>query len=188
MVILLLSLMSWVIIVVNPSNASASDTLATNTGSSSLSERSEKKYGFGLAILLFLFCLRVIGQLVVANVPVPFLPPMEQWHSNLLPYPVLVLGQFAIIGLYLKVCMDVLRDGGFFAKPHPKLERLLTRFGIVYVLFMIGRYVVRMSMFPDERWFGGTIPIVFHFVLASFILLFADYQRKKCKDNADVDR
>jgi hypothetical protein len=31
------------------------------------------------------------------------------------------------------------------------------------------RYVVRMRRRPDQRWFGGTIPIVFHFVLASYL-------------------
>jgi hypothetical protein len=40
---------------------------------------------------------------------------------------------------------------------------------------MVLRYVLRMSLYPDQRWFGGTIPIFFHYVLASFILVFANF-------------
>jgi hypothetical protein len=28
---------------------------------------------------------------------------------------------------------------------------------------------------PDQRWFGGTIPIVFHWVLAAFLLVYGVY-------------
>jgi len=34
---------------------------------------------------------------------------------------------------------------------------------------------LRMSLYPDQRWFGGTIPIVFHCVLATFILAVAHF-------------
>jgi hypothetical protein len=40
---------------------------------------------------------------------------------------------------------------------------------------MVIRYVVRMVLFPEERWFGGCIPIVFHWVLAAFLIVFALY-------------
>lgn len=35
-----------------------------------------------LWILLFLFCLRVLGQILVAFAGVTFLPPMEDWFSG----------------------------------------------------------------------------------------------------------
>ena len=31
------------------------------------------------------------------------------------------------------------------------------------------RYVVVMTLVPEMRWFHGTIPIFFHFVLAGYI-------------------
>jgi hypothetical protein len=35
---------------------------------------------------------------------------------------------------------------------------------------MVLRYVITMAFFPERRWLGsGTIPIVFHWVLAAYI-------------------
>jgi hypothetical protein len=34
---------------------------------------------------------------------------------------------------------------------------------------MLVRYVVRMRRRPEARWFGGTIPMVFHLVLATYL-------------------
>ena len=42
---------------------------------------------------------------------------------------------------------------------------------------MVIRYVLRMSLYPPERWIGGAIPIVFHWVLAAFILVLGAYHR-----------
>ena len=39
----------------------------------------------------------------------------------------------------------------------------------LYAGSMLVRYVVRMTRRAEQRWFGGTIPIVFHWVLASFL-------------------
>ena len=36
---------------------------------------------------------------------------------------------------------------------------------------MIIRYVIRMSLYPHERWTGGLVPIFFHWVLAWFLLI-----------------
>jgi hypothetical protein len=32
-----------------------------------------------------------------------------------------------------------------------------------------------MSLYPEAHWFGGTIPIFFHWVLASFIIASGQY-------------
>jgi len=37
------------------------------------------------------------------------------------------------------------------------------------------RYVIWMWRRPDQRWFGGTIPIIFHCVVAAFLFTFALY-------------
>ena len=130
-----------------------------------------------LWILLFAFCLRVLGQMLVAIVGVSWLPPMESWYSGLMPYPYLLPSQFLIIALYSKVCLDFTRGEGFFVRSRPVFGRGVLVFGYLYLASMIVRYIIRMSLYPEARWFGGTIPIFFHWVLAGFIIAFGQYHR-----------
>jgi hypothetical protein len=121
--------------------------------------------------LLFLFTLRVAGQLVVAlNWGGP-LPPMPEWYSGLLSYPWLLSSQIVIIILYGKVCLDFTRGAGFFVRPHLRAGACLLIFGTLYVASMLVRYTLTMALYPERRWTGGSIPVVFHLVLAAFILL-----------------
>lgn len=106
---------------------------------------------------------------------VSFLPPMEEWYSGLIPYPWLLLSQFFIILLCGKVCLDFTRRRGFFVVPRRRLGSGLITFGSLYFGAMEVRYVIRMSLYPDERWTGGSIPIFFHWVLATFLLLVGFY-------------
>ena len=98
-----------------------------------------------LWVLLALFCLRVIGQMLVAFWDVSFLPAMEEWYSGLLPYPLLLPSQFLIIFLYGKVCLDFTRQRGFFFTPRRSLGIPLLTFGSVYFGVMVIRYILRMS-------------------------------------------
>lgn len=50
--------------------------------------------------------------MLVAFFHVPFLPPLEEWYSGLIPYRWLLPSQFLIILLYGKVCRDFTRGGG----------------------------------------------------------------------------
>ena len=138
-----------------------------------------KRYFWILSILLFLFCLRVLGQFLVAFFHVGFLPPMEQWFSGLLPYPELLTSQILIIGLFVKICRDFARGSGYFATPNYRLGLNLMRSGWVYLGAMILRYIIRMWLRPDQRWTGGCIPIFFHWVLAAFVLTLGHYHRNK---------
>lgn len=137
-----------------------------------------------LWILLFAFCLRVVGQALVAFWDVNWLPPMEAWYSGLLPYPYLLPSQVLIIALYGKVCVDFTRGEGIFVQPRPMFGRGVLAFGYVYLAAMVLRYVIRMSLYPEARWFGGTIPIVFHWVLAAFIIVFGRYHRERMRSAA----
>lgn len=128
-----------------------------------------------LWLLLTLFVLRVLGQVLVVFAGVHWLPPMEQWQSGILPYPVLLSSQIAIIALLVRVCVDCSRGEGFFART--RFDRGALWFGYVYFASMVVRYILRMYLYPENRWFGGTIPIVFHCVLATFIILFARSHR-----------
>jgi hypothetical protein len=128
-----------------------------------------------LWILLFLFILRVTGQASVAFIGVDFLPPMREWDSGLIPYRLLLMAQIAIIALMTKICIDFARGSGFFITQKPAFGKPALYFGYLYLTAMIFRYVLRMALIPEARWFGGTIPIFFHYVLATFVILFAKY-------------
>jgi hypothetical protein len=56
--------------------------------------------------------------------------------------------------------------------PHSRFGEGILVFAYVYAAAMAVRYAARMVTRPAARWFGGTIPIVFHFVLASYLYVF----------------
>lgn len=149
-------------------------------------ESDSRRFSFVLLTLLFLFCLRVIGQMLVAFLHVPFLPPMKEWFSGLLPYPELLASQFLIILLFVKVCFDFYRRQGYFAKMSWRFGTNLWIFGWIYLSAMVLRYILRMSFYPDQRWFGGTIPIFFHWVLAAFLLVVAKFHRARARQSTGV--
>src|SRR5258708_40108356 len=103
---------------------------------------------------------------------------MEEWFSGTLAYRPLLASQILIILLYGKVAVDVTRGNGFFTRPSRRLGNGLLLFGSLYLGVMLMRYVIRMSLYPRERWVGGSIPIFFHCVLASFLLVVAHFHRR----------
>jgi len=128
-------------------------------------------HGAILALLTLLFFLRVLGQALVAFPGVTWLPPMEQWFSGLLPYPILLVIQIIMLASMVKISADICRGQGFFSIARPRWSRVLIDFSAIYTSAMIARYVLTMIFKPEMRWFGSTIPIFFHFVLAGFILV-----------------
>lgn len=138
--------------------------------------------------LLFLFILRVLGQLLVALNRGGPLPPMREWQSGLLSYTQLLACQAAVILLYGKVCLDVTRRAGFFSKASRRVGHSLLIFGALYFDSMILRYILTMWLYPQRRFAGGSIPIIFHLVLATFILLVGGhYYRRSSAVNAVCD-
>ncbi len=126
-------------------------------------------HGPTLAILTLLFALRVLGQALVVFFSVTWLPPTEHWFSGLIRYPILLGIQLVMLAVMVKIASDIWRSRGFFATRRPCCSRLLVACSIFYALSMMLRYAFTMSYRPEMRWFGGTIPIVFHFVLAAFV-------------------
>ncbi len=127
------------------------------------------QYGRVLALLTLLFFFRVLGQALVVFFSVSWLPSNEQWASGLLPYPALLAIQVVMLVGMVKILSDVWREGGFFAMAPASWSRFLIGFSAVYAGSMATRYILTMIFRPDLRWLGGTIPIVFHFVLAAFL-------------------
>ena len=132
---------------------------------------------FALALWIFtaLLSLRVAGQLIVAWRAPAWLPPMEHWQSGLVRYPVLVFWQAIVLTLMTWTAADFSRESGFWMSPPAGMGVTATIIGYVYFAGMVLRYVVRMTRRPDQRWFGGTIPIIFHSVVAAFLWTFGTY-------------
>ena len=143
-----------------------------------VSNRRLRGYAATLSAVLGLFVLRVLAQALIAIGYGAFLPPWEEWFSGLVPYPQLLASQIVIILGYGKVCLDFIRQRGFFVTPRRWLGTLLLSTGSVYLAVMVIRYAIRMSLYPLERWTGGAIPIFFHWVLAAFILVLGAYHRR----------
>jgi hypothetical protein len=133
-------------------------------------------YTFLLAFFTLLLVGRVLGQLVVFLYAPRWLPPMEQWQSGLLPYPVLLVSQFIVLTFMILISRDFARGSGFFVAPHPRGGLFSIGFACVYFTGMVVRYVIRMKRHPDQRWLGGTIPIVFHAFVAAFLFTWGLFQ------------
>jgi hypothetical protein len=125
--------------------------------------------------LLALFALRVAGQILVAFFGVSWLPPMERWYSGLMPYEYLLPSQIVILVLMLKICADYSRGRGFFVRPRGFLARPWLWFGWLYLAVMLARLPLQLALKPD----GPLIPIFFHWVLATFVILVGLWHRKR---------
>lgn len=131
---------------------------------------------YGLWILLGLFLLRVIGQLLVLIARPSWLPPMKDWYSGLIPYRILLPIQLAILVLMFWIALGVSRETGWFSGDRHAAGVGLLCFSLLYAVAMAVRLVIRIRRHPDLRWYeGGTIPTIFHFVLAGFLFLVAQW-------------
>lgn len=131
--------------------------------------------GAWLLLPSLLFALRVAGQVVAVLRAPTWLPPVESGQWNLMPYRLLLPIQLTFLAVMAWVVASLLKDSGPPAEATPGFGWFVISFSALYAGVMAVRYVVRMERRPSERWFGGTIPIVFHFVLASFLFVFGSY-------------
>lgn len=103
---------------------------------------------------------------------------MVEWYSALLPYPALLPIQLVILGLQAWISVDLWRGAGPFVTPRPRLGRALRWLAAGYALAMVLRYVLSMLWHPERRWLGGTIPIVFHWVLAAYLFVLGHFHAR----------
>lgn len=144
-----------------------------------VSPRLLRTYAGILWVLAFLFFLRVLGQVLVALFAVEFLPPMEEWYSGLIPYSILLPSQGLILLLLVKIAADFSRGYGFAVVPRPGFGRFLRGFAYVYFASMVLRYAISMALHPERRWLGGSVPIVFHWVLAAYCFVWGHSHRRQ---------
>lgn len=135
-------------------------------------------YSAFLILFTILLLGRVVGQLIVYLHAPRWLPPMDEWQSGLLPYPVLLASQIVVLTFMTSICVDFARARGFFVEPHPRGGVFSIWFACAYFAGMVFRYIVTMIRRPERRWFGGTIPIVFHSVVAAFLWTWGRYHVK----------
>lgn len=137
-----------------------------------------RRTAIGLALLEGLFVLRVAGQLAVTRGRGPrWLPPTGQWQSGLLPYRVLLSSQLLIIALMTFVATNLWFRGRVASVSYARVAPALIPSSCVYAAGMLVRYLLRMAKRPDQRWLGGTIPIAFHLVLASWLFVLGRHLR-----------
>jgi hypothetical protein len=148
-------------------------TLATVVDVAMYTEPGPRATAGYLVVFSVLFVFRVAGQLLVVMRAPDWLPPMHQWH--LMPYRLLLPIQIVFIAVMALIIVSLFRGSGPLAGTNPSFGRFLIGFSFVYAGVMAVRYVVRMYRRPGERWFGGAIPIVFHFVLAAFLFTWGKY-------------
>ena len=123
-----------------------------------------------LWLFSFLFVVRVAGQIVVRLRRPSWLPPTEEW--NLAPYGLVLPTQIVILALMAWIDLSFSLDRGEPVHPHARFGEGVLVFAYVYAAAMAVRYAARMLGRPAARWFGGTIPIIFHLVLASYLYVF----------------
>lgn len=132
-----------------------------------------------MSMLTALFVLRVCAQLVQALYPVGWIPEFEAWQSGVLPYPVLLAGQFGIIGL-MSIVLHRVRNGAIRARPWK--YRVCLVFGGAYFALMAFRWLAGLTFLADQAWFAKSLPAFFHLVLASFILLLGLHIRRRVRN------
>jgi hypothetical protein len=132
-------------------------------------------YSPALWLFTILLFARVIGQLIVVLRAPRWLPPMAQWQSGLVPYPALLAVQAVVLFLMVWIARDFSGAAGFWVQPLPRLGYIVLVWSYLYATAMVVRYILWMSWRPDQRWTGGTIPIIFHCVVAAFQWTFAQY-------------
>ena len=144
---------------------------------SALSHMSDasRRTSLALGALALAFLARVVGQIVVMLAAPSWLPPADAWYSGLVPYEVLLPSQVLILGLQARVSRDLWRGHGRFARRAPRVGVGMRRLAVVYALGMLVRYVVTMTLYPEQRWLGHTIPVVFHWVLAGYLYVWSRY-------------
>jgi hypothetical protein len=98
------------------------------------------------------------------------LPDFSLWHGSLLPYPVLLAFQLGILALMVAIN---LRAGRAKLPCRPRLARSLTLFGTAYFSLMLARGLIGHTLAAAPAWFNRPLPVLFHLVLATWLLLIA---------------
>jgi sterol desaturase/sphingolipid hydroxylase (fatty acid hydroxylase superfamily) len=131
-----------------------------------------------MAALSALFALRVLAQAIQVVSPVTWLPPFEAWQGSGLPYGLLLLSQLVILLAMAAALWAIARDA---VRPAPWAWRLCLVVGSLYFGAMALRLLLGLTLLAEGPWFASWLPSLFHLVLASFLLLFGVYLRRRAR-------
>jgi hypothetical protein len=120
---------------------------------------------------VLLFATRVIGQLEVVLLEPSWLPGMDAWYSGLMPYPLLLPVQIAILMLMAVTAWNPRVRHGAFALAHPRGAEALRIFASIYFVVMAIRLAANINENRPDFWSEGAIPVAFHWVLALFLMV-----------------
>jgi hypothetical protein len=118
-----------------------------------------------------LFAARVIGQFEALLIAPTWLPDMDAWYSGLMPYYLLVPAQVAILMAMSATAWNRRIRSGAFARANPRTAGALRISAGIYFTVMVVRLGVNIIDNGAEFWRHGAIPVVFHWVLALFVLV-----------------
>src|SRR6267154_2328683 len=102
-----------------------------------------------LWICIGLFFARVVGQIEVLLVAPNWLPAMQAWYSGLLPYPLLLPIQIALLMLMCVLAIGT-RTAPRLRGAADRTAAILRALAIVYVVVM----VVRLILISASLWRG----------------------------------
>ncbi|MDY6949797.1 MAG: hypothetical protein SXG53_29335 [Pseudomonadota bacterium] len=125
-----------------------------------------------------LFFLRVVGQVEALLLAPAWLPPMHDWYSGLLPYPLLLPAQIGILMLMsVLVFREMQINGASYTQP-ARSRRWLRITALVYFAVMVVRLAVQLARGAEDVIAAGGIPIAFHWILALFLLVLSRTERR----------
>lgn len=129
-------------------------------------------YVIVLTALAILFAVRVIAQPLSLVVSSSLIPPFASWYSGAVPYPLLLATQVVILVALAAGIRAISRGVILWSR---RSARILGVFGAIYFGSMALRLVLGATILQAHPWFGRTIPAFFHLVLASYVLVYADF-------------
>ena len=138
-------------------------------------------YALMLWACIALFFFRVVGQVEVLLLAPAWLPEISAWYSGLVPYPVLLPLQIALLML---MCVLVIRRSTMSSRPTESRfgNRTMWRtLAMIYFAVMAIRLAWCVHKYGRDFYLHGAIPIAFHWVLALFVL---GCTRERCTEPA----
>ncbi len=141
-----------------------------------------------LGLLTSIFALRIVLQFWQWHQPLDFLPPFELWHSETVPYRILLGMQLVMLA-----AMATTAYAAPFRVARPRLGRALIGLGWIYIGIMIFRLVVGASGLSQYFWFDAAVPTAFHFGLAAYVLVLGsavrgNWRHKTARRNPSLPR
>ena len=118
-----------------------------------------------------LFFVRVIGQIEVLLLQPAWLPSMPAWYSGLLPYPLLLPIQIALLMLMCVLALKAAQRPRGGGEDRRRWAKPLRALALLYFAIMAVRLILTVRLYGADFYLHGAIPIAFHWVLALYLLV-----------------